>query len=119
MRDNNGFTPLHLSLLELKTDNVHLLINHGANVNIKSKIGISSKYNHFIINKGLTPLLLVCNEPFSTTAYNIGLILNAGANVNDCDENGWVISQLFYSFIFRLHFIAALSIVIQMALQCY
>ena len=67
--DVNGFTPLHFAAQRLDPDRVRLLIEHGANVNAQ---------NHF----GATPTMLALMRAWADDRGVIGLLLDAGADID-------------------------------------
>jgi ankyrin repeat protein len=73
-KDSDGNTMLSNACIEKDTDAIMFLVEHGASVNSKNKLG-------------LTPLMnLVLSEP--TSSNTIEYLLDHGAKVNEQDNEG-------------------------------
>ena len=71
--DKQGLTPLHYALLADNPDMARVLLNHGANPNVKDN------------KAGHTPLILAASKGYKQVAE---LLLMRGADVNAADDRG-------------------------------
>ncbi|EJW82900.1 leucine Rich Repeat family protein [Wuchereria bancrofti] len=85
-RDEGGWTPLHEAVGALKLENVHILAQLGANLNIRSNEGTLSAEGERTDSGGLTPLMEACDR--GATAI-IDLLLKFGANVAMKNRDDW------------------------------
>jgi len=76
--DAKGTTPLHKAIIQNCLETVHLLVEHGANVNARDQ-------------ENRTPLLLAVQNNIDVVEY----LLNNGADPDASDKNNW--SALHYA----------------------
>lgn len=72
--DYAGYTPLHLAVWHNRVEMVRLLLEKGANVDLKTEY------------RGHTPLMFAC---FNITITK--LLLKHGANINEQNDEGWTV----------------------------
>lgn len=91
-RDEGGWTPLHEAIGALKLDNVRILLEAGARLDIRSNEGTLSAEGERTDSGGLTPLMEACDR--GATAI-VQLLLRFGANVTMKNKDGWTALDFF------------------------
>ncbi|VDK85169.1 unnamed protein product [Litomosoides sigmodontis] len=90
--DEGGWTPLHEAVGALKLENVRILIELGANLNLQSNEGTLSADGERTDSGGLTPLMEACDR--GATAI-VDLLLKFGANVAVKNRDNWTALDFF------------------------
>ncbi|VDD89806.1 unnamed protein product [Enterobius vermicularis] len=91
-KDEGGWTPLHEAVGALKVENVRLLVEAGACLDIRSNEGTLSAEGERTDSGGLTPLMEACDRG-STAIAN--LLLSHGANIALRNKDNWTALDFF------------------------
>ncbi|VDN58961.1 unnamed protein product [Dracunculus medinensis] len=105
-RDEGGWTPLHEAVGALQVENVHILLESGARVDIRSNEGTLSEDGELMVysilflilyedgelmnNGGLTPLMEACDRGCIAI---VDILLHYNADVTLKSRDGWLASD--------------------------